>query len=41
MNLKSFVCKFSGHKHQKAGACPFTQREYVVCTRCEKLSVVE
>ena len=41
MNLKSLICKMSSHNNQKAGACPFTQKEYVFCIRCEKLSVVE
>jgi hypothetical protein len=41
MNIKPLICKMFRHANQKAGACPFTEKEYVFCTRCEKLSVVE
>ena len=32
--IKYFICKIKSHKLIKAGLCPFTGKNYNVCTRC-------
>lgn len=37
----TLVCKFKSHKWIEAGSCPFTGKNYKVCTKCEKMAINE
>ena len=38
--LNRSICFFKGHKFVLAGTCPFTQRTYNVCTKCNKIDLI-
>jgi hypothetical protein len=35
--FKQIICSIKGHRLVEAGSCPFTQKDYNVCTRCTKM----
>jgi len=37
--IKSIICKIKKHNLQNTGSCPFTGKEYEICTRCSMIFV--
>jgi hypothetical protein len=35
------ICKLKSHQWIKAGSCPFTGKDYKICSKCEKMVIDE
>lgn len=38
--IKRLICKIKKHDFKRAGSCPFTQKTYDICIRCESMKMV-
>lgn len=36
-----FICKIKNHQWAQAGSCPFTGKNYNICTRCGNMVINE